>query len=232
MSKIRNARGRNVERDGESGYTRVMGNERLGQLLSRVQATSISNGNELETLIADRCENIIDDIDQFIDDVTNSRTPDGVFLCLKSILKKTRLYAREISKIEPDMLIFIVSNRRICKVIELKDGDTFDTKKVKGEKRNLEQFTQRFGVRIPFVIEYYICSFNQNNKEAIRIGMKNEFALENILTGRELCEILNIDYDEIVDVRREDMEDNFNYFIEELLNIPEVAEAIRDRLEE
>lgn len=38
--KIKNAKGR---RDGNSGYTRTLGNEKLGQLISRVQATVISN---------------------------------------------------------------------------------------------------------------------------------------------------------------------------------------------
>ena len=59
MSKISNALGR---KDGNSGYTRVVGNAELGQLLSRVQATVISNGNELERLITQRC-NLIENID-------------------------------------------------------------------------------------------------------------------------------------------------------------------------
>ena len=50
--KIRDMIGR---RDGNSGYTRVFENGALGQLLSRVQATVISNGNELEKLLIERC---------------------------------------------------------------------------------------------------------------------------------------------------------------------------------
>lgn len=45
--KIRNQKGR---KDGNSGYTRVFNNSELGDLISKIQATVISNGNELEKL--------------------------------------------------------------------------------------------------------------------------------------------------------------------------------------
>ncbi|RKO64671.1 restriction endonuclease [Campylobacter sp. P255] len=225
MSKISNQQGRNVQKSGVSGYTRAVGNDELGQLLSRVQACVISNGNELEKLLIDRCSTI-DNIDIFIKKVTTSNINQGTFLCTKKILKKTQDYKDVIKGIEPDMIIFIVSNYRLCKIIELKDGDTFDTKKVKGEKANLVTFSEKFGAKIPFSTDYYVCCFNQNNKEIIREGMKNEFDLEHIMTGKELCQLLNIDYQEIINIRKNDMEENFNYFIEELLKIPEVLEKI------
>src|SRR5579859_7485139 len=43
--RIEDSRGR---RDENSGYARLFGNARLGQLLSRVHATVISSGNDLE----------------------------------------------------------------------------------------------------------------------------------------------------------------------------------------
>ncbi|ECL0318803.1 restriction endonuclease [Campylobacter coli] len=229
MSKISNQQGRDVQKNGISGYTRVIGNNELGQLLSRVQACVISNGNELEKLLISRCS-IIEDIDIFIKNVEKNNIQQGTFLCTKRILKQTQKYKEVTKGIEPDMIIFIVSNFRICKIIELKDGDMFDTKKVKGEKANLITFTEKFGAKIPFSTDYYICCFNQNNKEVIKEGMKNEFELEHIMTGKELCEILNIEYQEILNIRKKDMEDNFNYFIEELLKIPEVLEKIKQIL--
>ena len=42
--KIRNQKGR---RDGNSAYNRVFNNSDLGDLISKIQATVISNGNEL-----------------------------------------------------------------------------------------------------------------------------------------------------------------------------------------
>lgn len=221
--KIRNANGRT---DGSSGYTRVLGNAELGQLISRVQSTVISNGTELERIIVS-LTNTIPDLEVFIDNVTEGLQDDGVYLCQKKTLKKSR-YA--IAGIEPDLLVFIVERRRVCKVIELKDGDNFDTKKSASEREHLERFSTLFGARIPFVTEFYICSFNQENKELIEIGFKHKFEPEHIMTGRELCDVLHINYDEIVNSRHEDMKDNFDYFISNLISIPEVRNKIEELL--
>ena len=224
MSKISNALGR---KDGNSGYTRVVGNAELGQLLSRVQATVISNGNELERLITQRC-NLIENIDVFIEDTTRgNNVQNGVYLCLKKTFKKSKKYAESVKGIEPDMLIFIVESYRVCKVIELKDGDAFDPKKSQGEKEHLEKFATLFGAKIPFVTDYYICSFNQNDKKLIMAGFKGVFSLEHILTGKELCQILGISYQEILDIRRRDTEENFAYLIAEMMKIPEVREEVK-----
>ncbi|MFB6349922.1 hypothetical protein ACFBZI_11805 [Moraxella sp. ZJ142] len=226
MSKISAAKGR---KDGNSGYVRVIGNVKLGQLLSRVQATVISNGSELERMIADRSQ-VIEDLDLFIDDTTANKVPSGAYLCLKKTLKKSR-YAQLVKKIEPDMLIFVVEQNRICKIIELKDGDAFDTKKSAAERKNLETFATVFGAKIPFVTDFFICSFNQESKEKIFEGFKGCFDLDHILTGSELCAILNIDYNEIKNIRTADAKENFSYFIDELLAIPEAKEQIERKLQ-
>lgn len=224
MAKIANAKIKTTS----GGYLRVFNNNELGSLVSRVQSTVISNGNELEKLILERTTNI-DNLNDFIDNTTKGITADGVYVCTKKILKKSR-YA--IDNIEPDLLVFLVQQARICKVIELKDGDNFDTKKAKGEKENLEKFATEFGAKIPFVAEYYVCAFNQENKEQIVAGFKHEFTLEHVMTGKELCKLLNISYDEIIEIRKQDGEENFIYFIEQLLNIPKVKEKICEKLGE
>lgn len=225
--RIRNARGRT---DGNSGYTRVLGNDRLGQLMSRVQATVIANGNELEKMIVER-SNTIENLEKFIDDVTEGNINDGVYLCRKKEIKSSTRYAvNGIKGIEPDLLIFVVEKKRICKVIELKDGDSFDTKKSQGEREHLEQFATNFGARIPFVTEYYICCFNQEDKEKIKVGFKGEFSEDHIMTGSELCEILNIDYNELRSIRKADMSDNLEYFIEQLIEIPGIKEIIARKI--
>ena len=50
------------------------------------------------------------------------------------------------------------------------------------------------------------------------------------MTGQEFCDLLEIDYDEIVEVRKPDAEDNILYFLEELLRIPETKSLIEDIL--
>lgn len=226
MSKIINAKGR---KDGNSGYMRVVGNKDLGQLLSRVQATVISNGNELERIIAQQ-SNLIEDIDEFIDNAERNKVENGTYLCLKKVFKKSVKYRKGVENIEPDMLIFLVQEYRICKVIELKDGDAFDTKKSQGEKDHLEKFATVFGAKIPFTTQYFICSFNQEDKETIKIGFKNVFDYENIITGRELCEILNLDYDGIINSRKRDAKENLDYFIDQILLIPEIKEIIKNKI--
>ena len=226
--KIRNAKGRS---DGNSGYTRTLGNEALGKLISKVQATVISNGTELERLLVERCVTIID-IEEFIDTAEDGGIENGTYLCQKKTFKKSTRYAVEgIKGVEPDLLIFIVQRRRICKVIELKDGDMFDTKKSQSEKEHLEIFTTNFGARIPFTAEYYICCFNQEDKNKIKSGFKDVFSINHIMTGTELCSILNIDIDEIKAIRKNDTKDNFNYFIEQLLLISQVKKEIIKKIE-
>jgi len=75
----------------------------------------------------------------------------------------------------------------------------------------------------------YLC-FNQDNKQNIIDGFKRKFTLDHVMTGRELCDILNISYDEIVSIRKADANDNFDFYIEELLKIPEVKEALLNKL--
>ncbi|MCM1329714.1 MAG: hypothetical protein NC253_09775 [Ruminococcus sp.] len=219
--KIENAKGR---RDENSGYIRLFDNVKLGQLLSKAQATVISNGTEFERIILSRTNNI-SDLDEFIDSVTDGTQPDGVYVCKKATAKKSKL---TVPNHEPDLLVFLVQKKRLCKIIELKDGDTFDTKKARGEREQLEEYSIKFGAKIPFVAEYYICCFNQEDKDFIETGFKGVFTREHIMTGRELCEILSIDYDDIVESRKADARDNVDYFVSELLNIPEIkAEILR-----
>lgn len=223
--KIKDAQGRI---DGGSGYTRVFGNNELGQLISKVQSTVISNGNELERIIVSMT-NCIEDLEQFINDVTYGKQLDGVYLCKKTVIKRSK-YA--IDGIEPDLLIFVLEQKRVCKVIELKDGDNFDTKKSAGEKEHLQEFATQFGAQIPFVTEFFICSFNQQDKESIRNGFKGKFEIEHIMTGKELCDVLNISYENIIADRKKDEEENMEYFITELLKIEEVREKIVHKLDD
>ena len=46
------------------------------------------------------------------------------------------------------------------------------------------------------------------------------------MTGREFCDLLEIDYDAIVEARRADGEDNRQYFVEELTKITPVLKLM------
>ena len=214
MAKIRDAKGRR-ENQSPSGYTRLFGNIALGNLLSKVQAAVISSGNELERLILERCKKI-SDFDNFVTDLDN-RSP-GIFVATKKQIKKSKKVE---TRFEPDLLAFDLVHR-ICYVIEVKDGDQFDTKKSEGERNTLHSFRSDVASVLPFSFKIYMCSFNAPSKEAIYHGLKHKFPLDELMTGKELCDLLGIDYDEILDIRKQDQEDNIDYFVESLKNIPEI----------
>ena len=214
MAKIRDAKGRR-ENQSPSGYSRLFGNIALGNLLSKVQAAVISSGNELERLILERCQKI-SDFDNFVTDLDN-RSP-GIFVATKRQINKSKKVE---TRFEPDLLAFDLVHR-ICYVIEVKDGDQFDTKKSEGERNTLHSFRSDVASVLPFSFKIYMCSFNAPSKEAIYHGLKHKFPLDELMTGKELCDLLGIDYDEILDIRKQDQEDNIDYFVESLKNIPEI----------
>lgn len=219
MAKIRD---RNPK-DSSGAYGRVFGNIKLGKLISMVHGTSISNGNELERLIVGKLPKI-PDLDEFL---ALDVMPNGIFLATKQQMKKCKTL--DCRNAEPDFLIFKRKDGiQTCFVVELKDGHVFDTKKAGAERNVLHDFTQQNGQHIPFVFQNFICCFNITSKEQAYHGLKRKISKDEILTGREFCDLLEIDYDEIVRTRTTDQEDNFRYFLEQLLTIPEVSSELKN----
>lgn len=224
MALIENAQGRRPNQT-PSGYTRLFGLPALGNLISKVQGASISAGTELEKLIYDRVTKI-PDLDTFIDETLHEKQP-GIWVASKQQVKQSRAIN---SRYEPDFLAFDLIGR-ICYVIEVKDGDQFDTKKSGSEHLTLHNFTNDISQALAFSFRVYICSFNATSKEAVYKGLKRKFSKAEILTGRELCDLLNIDYDEIVAVRSSDQERNLDYFVRQLISIPPVRSVLLSKLQ-
>ncbi len=112
----------------------------------------------------------------------------------------------------------------------MKDGHIFDTKKADSEREALHGFANRNAGRLPYRVSTHFCAFNQDDSEVIRRGFKQRIDIKEAMTGREFCALLEINYDEIVEVRKRDAEDNILYFLEELLRIPETKSIIEDIL--
>lgn len=212
MALIEKAKGRR-EGQSESGYTRLFGIDALGNLISRIQGTVISSGTELEKLIWERVKQV-SDLDKFIAETIHA-TKDGIWVAKKEQVKHSKTIQ---SHYEPDFIAFDL-NKRICYVIEVKDGDQFDTKKASGEHKTLHDFTTDIASALPFSAQIYICSFNAKTKEEIYHGLKKKFSMAEIITGKELCYLFGIDYDEIVKVRTSDQQGNLEYFVKALLSI-------------
>ena len=220
MALIRNAKPKNKS----GAYNRLFDNHELGHLISRVHSTVISSGTELEKSITS-IVNDVADLDAFLE---QEIMPEGVFLVRKNQMKKSKTL--NLSGGVPDFIIFRRrDNQQRCHIVELKDGHSFDTKKVEGEKQAMLRFIENNAQHLPYVIISHFCSFNQGDRAKIVEGFKNKIEPNEAMTGRELCELLEleIDYDKIVDHRLKEGADNLDYFCSELVKI----EAVRTRLE-
>ncbi len=189
MPKISQSKGRS---DENSGYTRLMGNPKLGHLLSQIQATVIRSGNELENILAQltpRKASLNQALGQAL-----MRQHD-----VEVVFGPTLLFLENYA-IKADILV-VSHISRSCKVIEVKDGDTFDTKKASGELESLKRFAAEISRQIGYASTYHFCSFNQPDKNAIVRGAKGRFSIEEVMTGRELCELLGISFDHIIEYR-------------------------------
>ena len=192
--------------------------------MSRVQGTVISAGTELEKLIWER-SNKIEDLDRFLADTLN-KGEDKIYVASKWQVKKCKTIN---SQYEPDFLAFNPAKRE-CYIIEVKDGDTFDTKKASGEHAMLKNFTNDIAQNIAFSTKVYLCSFNSNTIDEIYDGLKHKFAKEELMTGKALCVLFKIDYDEIIKVRTSDQQINLDYFVNAILAIGNIKNMIVKRL--
>ena len=210
MALISNAKGRSEDQT-ESGYERLFGHHELGVLISRVQSAVISAGTELEEIIANEIKN-----------------QDGV--SIRKINKERRIFKEIKNNKDVQVDCVIMRDNKII-LIEIKDGDTFDTKKVDGEIKSLfavRDYLVKCEKYKPENIQIRYCSFNAASHEQIEVGAKHLLPAGVPMTGRELCEILDIDYDGILQKRKKDQKANVHYFLEELDKIPDIHEKLRN----
>ncbi len=139
----------------------------LEQLLSQIQAAVIRSGNELEKLIESRTRHPIVSLSSlFVIQATARNEVEVVF--------NPQLSFPGSSDIRSDILI-VDHHLRTCRIVELKDGDTFDTKKASGELASLKRFASEISRLLAYSAQYYFCSFNQASKIAIVRGAKGRF---------------------------------------------------------
>ena len=224
MARIENAKGRRADQS-PSGYTRLFGVPALGNLISRIQAAVISSGSELEQLIWDRVVQI-DDLDHFLKTTLHSEE-DRVFVARKQQIKTCKIIR---SEYEPDFLAFHPLTRN-CYIVEVKDGDQFDTKKAAGERQMLGNFRTDISHSVPYITHIYLCSFNSPTREEVYRGLKRKFQMEELITGRELCDLFRIEYDSIVMHRQKDQRSNLEYIAQELLAIDGIRDAVIKSIE-
>ena len=213
----------------DGAYTRLLGNEQLGALISRVHAASISAGHELESLILEKSDLfLVQEVEEMESLLLNGEKFDKkTYLIPKKIVKKSKFK----SKHEPDYLILKKATKTLY-ITELKDGDSFDTKKSAGEVESLRKFQNDISENIPYKTLILICCFNQADKEKIIQGFKSKIKPDEAFTGKEFCELIGINYQAIIDKRKEqDQKENLKFFCEELLKIEECQKIILENLQ-
>jgi hypothetical protein len=211
---------------GESAV-RIFGNESMGLLFSKFQAAVIRSGFELESLIYTAIPTqMITSLEILNEPAQNPETQ----LPIQVVFKPSRPDPDNPQKsIEADLLIVDNPNRRFW-LVEVKEGYVFDTKKADGELSSLKNITSWLAQEFAYRTQYFLCSFNQEDKESIVQGTKKRFSSDHVLTGRELCEKISIDYDTLRNKRKEDQTQNRRYFLSTLIAIPEIRAEIEELL--
>lgn len=218
MVKLQDSKGKIGE-----GYARIFGNARMAVLLSKLQSAIIRSGFELETMLeAAVPAEMITTLDE-LGAITQHET---VKPSIQVVFKPARPDPDNVQhSIQADVLV-VNNAQRLFMLVEIKDGYVFDTKKADGELASLRSITSWLAQEYPYRAQYYFCAFNQEDKEEIVRGAKNRFPLDHVLTGRELCTIIGVDYDALCKQRELDQRNNRYYFLTELLAIPEVRQEI------
>lgn len=217
----------------DGAYSRLFGEDELGALISRIHATSISAGTYLENLISKIAPQLRE---EEIQKIFNATLEDGVWIVSKKSLKKwITPFLNLIKPTEPDFLI-VDAYKKQCTVLELKDGDNFDTKKAQGEVDNLYKYSNAMNAKLvyPWIAKIGVCMFNQENRKKIVEGFKGHIGEQDAMTGSEFCNLLGLNQTEIIKQRQRACSQNFSFFIDELLKIDsiraKIEKTIRDDL--
>lgn len=210
----------------DGGYTRLFNNEEIGSLLSAIQASVIRSGNNLQNIIEIHSQHLTDiDFETFV----FGNLLNGKYLFTSNLIKnKLKVHIK--CSHEPDFVYVVICDKD-CYIIEIKDGDTFDTKKSAGEVKHMREFAECFSnTFIDYNVKIRYCMFNQDNKKSIVDGLKKNITVEEAMTGKELCDLLGISYSSIIEQRKKSAPENIDFFVSKLLDIPLVKQKIQERL--
>ena len=192
----------------DGNYTTIFGDEDIGSLISAVHATSIKMGTELEHIILS-LSNVIDETK--IDAFFNKTLEPGIYIISKRMLSHKRLNFDQ----KPDALVVNVKPNT-CKIVEIKLGDNFDTKKSHGEVDNLKRYADKLDRETTYRVSWAVCMWYAKNKTSIITGFKGTITETQALTGLEFCELVNINYKTICDKIASDQETNREYIFNKI----------------
>lgn len=218
--KIRSVQIRETKKNDieKSGYYNVFGDKKLAKIFRKVQSTTIRNGNELEKIILSKIEYTILD---------SNTTPTNILLRIRRgedffvpnwNLSKTDLNSVGIelkgkNSIRVDGFLF--KENKIY-IMEFKQGDSLDTKKSQSEMESLQKIKDYFKILGFDVYPKLVLWVSDDiNNSSIKTTENREY----IITGKEVCELMDIPFDEIQKIREKDQKDNIDWLFEEISKI-------------
>jgi hypothetical protein len=184
----------------------------LAGLFSENQSQVISNGNKLDTKIVPDPQfnpnNVIRNFKSSNIDLDDCEGHYSHFCLLKKdcpSLKKGCI-----------QLDYLVIAEDYVRIYEIKDGDTFDTKKSEGEVESLEKAKLYFLNTFPEKkVSYHTILWNATDKKNISFKA-NELPEDFIVFGRDFCKEYNIDFNKILEYRRGLAKEYQDYIIDKL----------------
>ena len=208
-------------------YGRLFDDEKIGLVMSDVQSTAIRNGNELEKLI-ERHSNPLtnNDTRKLINEIKSGTIQNGTYLLSKDSYRGTAI---AIPNHEPDYIVVQANDMNIkIVIVEMKDGDDFDTKKSNAELETLTACKDFVENNFEISTDYALCCFNQKSRQNIVRGLKNRFDEEHVMTGNEFCELVGIEYEAIIKERKSDASDNIMELARRLTDCDNFVAALEE----
>jgi hypothetical protein len=213
MALVRNAKGRPVVKT--SGYFRIFAEDdndkealMMAAMVSKIHATSISNGYKLERIVSSPDYNSHNPRYE----VSARDLTEGHFRHIEVLQTECPAIVGQ-NKIVVD---YVVVGPDVISLFELKDGDTFDTKKSKGELNSLKTVQAYLKTLHPDKdVRYYFVLWNTADIKPGSIKV-NDLEVGVMMTGAEFCARMNLDYAAINNSRRSVAKDNKKWFMEQL----------------
>ena len=225
-----------VKTKSSGSYGKIFG-ETIGQAITYAHSSTIKRGfileNVLYKLTDEKGIKVLNENLTF--DLIGNHLDKGTYLLGKDAFFKSELCLRKDPitgkrGVQPDIIILTkdIDNKTnevslSFKIIELKLGYNFDTKKSESEvihlKKEMEFLEKNFlDIGIHTTCQKYLCSWNMINKNVISTGTKGNFSVDEILIGEELCSLLGITYEDADEASKGKNDEIFYSFLKQILN--------------
>lgn len=206
----------NKKRNTSGSYSRIIGNEKISNLVTSIHSTAIRSGNE----VAERLKlSYIGDLPIY--DSENVNTPTKTLKILEKNKNGVIIFNGYINiknnngknkKQEVDLIIFI-NNILYC--FEIKEGENLDTKKSKAELDLVENFVSYF-TKLNFNVISGLLLINMKNNQH---SIKDSRAKSYIMSGEEFTKKFNFDFKMYKDIQKNEQPINEKIVIEEMRKI-------------